>query len=194
MAHQNLKFRLHLNDSVEWQPIYAGQDFNTFYVVYVKFMNLIEDSDSLMGNLTASYRCKFRIQNFRGAVSIGFSKEPKLYKVKDKEFTINIEIFLKAFHFNEYSKEIDFPFVEKIDRSKLLKTKVSLDLPAGMYNKKKPIESDYLLPYKYERDGDTAIELGRRTAGSTKPFKNYSDEGISGGEFGICSPDTSLLF
>ena len=31
MAHENLKFRLDLNDNKEWQPIYAAQELQTFF-------------------------------------------------------------------------------------------------------------------------------------------------------------------
>jgi len=208
MAHENLKFNLHLNDQhKEWQPIFASQDFNTFYVVYIKLLKIIENPDSLPGNMKALYKCQFRIQNFRGAVSIGFCGNPDLWLPipKDKEIGVKISIPLRAFCFNERWPEpktlednpddlfIDYVLMEKIDRKKLLKAEINMQLPAGMYKKETPIKSDYLFPYKYERDGNVAIELGRRKANTDDDFEKYPED-IAGKFGGICSPDTSKLF
>ena len=36
MAHENLTFRVDLNERNEWQPIFGSQDYGTFYMVYIK--------------------------------------------------------------------------------------------------------------------------------------------------------------
>ncbi len=177
MAHQFLKFRVQICDSdKDWQPIYASQDYGTFFVVYIKFTEVIENPDSLPGNFEASYKCEFKVQNFRGPVSIGLNGISELYtKVDDDHFGVFVKIKLKAFHFKEEFTPEELPppymFTSKINRDKLLKTIVIMDLPDGMYDKNNPISSNYLFPYKYERDGDTALELGRRPAGTDGMFE-----------------------
>ena len=199
MAHENLKFNVHLNtDHQDWQPIYASQDFDTFYVIYVKFTKIIEDETKVPGDNKTQINCDFKIQNFRGAVSHGFLGAPEI-KLPDnaddaKEFGLIIEVPLKAFHFNETSLKNAYLLKDKINRKKLLITRRSIQLPKGMYNQNNPIKSDYLFPYKYERDGNVAIELGRRPAKSNGDFQEF-DENIGNPKFGsVCSPDTSKIF
>ncbi|MDC7995774.1 hypothetical protein [Altibacter sp. HG106] len=203
MAHENLKFKLHLDDYQEWQPILGSQDFGTFYMVYIKFEKY-ENEENQFGVDEHRYTCKFRIQNFKGPVTIGFVGKPTIGhadKIKtDDDIHVYIDIQLGCFVYNEYSEntiKLDKP----IPRNRPLMTRYTMRLPDSVtmmdtkqefYNANDPMKSPFLYPYKYERDGDGAFELGRRPFDSNGDFETIPnpDQG-GGGPYGICSPNTS---
>jgi len=196
MAHENLKFRINLNDKKEWQPINAAQELQTFYVIYIKFLDVIESDKKIKDGNKALYKYQLRIQNFRGAISFGFCGNPTLLPEyeKNSEFCLELKVPLKAFHVCEYTEIVDQYCPDPVQRGKLLKVDSTLQLPEGMYNKTKPIDSPYMFPYRVERDGNTAIEIGRRTFGTNDKYKEYDDSELAGRPHGICSPNISIVF
>jgi len=193
MAHENLKFRLDINDNIEWQPIYAAQELQTFFVIYIKFIEYLEDVTLDLGR-TASYTYQLRIQNFRGPISFGLKGTPQLVNVENhKEFCLRLNIPVMAFHVNNHSEIITQCFDNKVQRKKLLEVNTTMHIPKDIYNENDPISSKYLLPFKAERDGNTAMELGRRKMGTKDKFETYDTSGLAGKPNGICNPNISIV-
>lgn len=202
MAHENLKFKLDLNDNKEWQPILGAQEFGTFFMVYIRF-NKVENMANELGVDVVRYNCSFRLQNFDGAITIGFCGKPKISINPDKndEISTYINLPLGCFVFKELEDIVeDLPL--EIPTHKPLMTLYTVRVPNNtdtknqkFYNADKPMTSQFLHPYKYERDGDGAYEIGRRPLGSTGEFKSLPDaEEAGGGPLGICSPNTSMTY
>ena len=202
MAHEQLKFKLHLNGNKEWQPILGDQHLNTFYMVYVKFIEVSEGNEIELGKPVYKYKCQFRIQNFRGAVTFGFCAEPeiKCLDSSNAEVGTNIVLNLCAFKYNNLTVARTYTFNEPIDRSKFLETISNIYIDEGFINENEPIKSNFLDPMKYRRDGDVAFELGQRKYDSIKPAEFETIPGLkligTAGFFpphGICSPKFSIL-
>jgi hypothetical protein len=203
MAHEQLKFKLHLEDTKEWQPILGDQHLNTFYMVYVKFSEVNEEEDTESGSSVCTYKCQFRIQNFRGAVTFGFCAAPEIKwsDGSDKEVGTNIILNLCAFKCNDLTNELTYQLDKPIDRNKYLETISNIYIEEGFINETEPIKSNFLDPLKYRRDGDVAVELGQKmNDDSDKPRKFEPISGLkligtSGfvPGLGICSPKFSIL-
>ncbi len=200
MAHENLKFSLDFSDNQNWQPIVGNQDYGTFYMIYIKIKNYGSQVNEF-GVTEYFYDCDFRIQNFRGEITIGFSGIPQI-NPKDSETIINsnekidVEIILQLapFTFNEFCSR-NLKREMPIKNNSILRTTVERHLPANdLYNRNEPLKSAYIDPYRYVRDGDTVLEIGTRSYQSNENFNSLADPGIGGDpSVGICAPDLSKI-
>lgn len=194
MAHEQLKFKLHIDDNQEWQPIFGDQQLNTFYMVYILFEEVSEGLEEELGLPMYKYKCKFRIQNFRGAVTFGFCGVPNLTQPNDSdEIGTEISLDLCAFKHEEY-KEVVYKLDKPIDRNKLLKVDSNIFIRKEFVDENDPINSDFLDPFKFRRDGNVAVELGQRKYNSGEAFKAIPGLKLIGTpKLGICAPSTSIL-
>ena len=112
------------------------------------------------------------------------------YKGRWKNIKTSFNLELQAFCHNEYVEKT-FITDQPVERKKLLETKYNVIIPKEMYNPQKPLTSQYLHPYRYQRDGDEAQEIGYRPAGTRDVFKPIDDR--IGGDFGVCSPNISMF-
>ncbi|WP_299245721.1 hypothetical protein [uncultured Aquimarina sp.] len=199
MAHENLKFSLNLNNQ-NWQPILGNQDYNTFYMVYIKFNQVYSEVNDF-GVTEYKYDCDFRIQNFRGEITMGFSGSPLISlnenpvnPTEENRVDVNIILKISPFNFNEIQEGVIFKLQRPIDHDFVLRTGLERHLPpSDVYNEEDPIKTNYLDPYRYRRDGDTVIEIGTRPYNSDEPFKSIADGGIGTPGLGICAPDLSTI-
>jgi hypothetical protein len=172
----------------------GDQEFDTFFMVYIKFVKVavpkIIDSKTFY-----EYSFKLKIQNYKGAVTIGFinNQELELMKRVKNEIKSKITLRLCAFHYNE-EEEINLISDRQIDKKWFLETRYDLFLPPGMFNSQNTMHSTFLYPTKYRRDGDSYIELGEKLPGQQK-FTPINDPLLVAGRppFGICSPRISKL-
>ena len=79
MAHEALKFNIITDDTTHWQPIAGSQDFGTFYMVYIRFTKVIHSENKY------HYFAEFKLQNYKGPISIGFESTPILRELTEEE-------------------------------------------------------------------------------------------------------------
>ena len=195
MAHEHLNFNLRWSkkqDDNDWQPILGAQEHSTFFMVYVR-IDEMEQGTTKEGEEFWMYKFTFRLQNFRGAISMGIKgipvvSQPDYENREDIGTSFSMDVM--AFHHNDL-ESCEYITLKPIDKTKLLETLYTMYLPAELYDPKKPLkESKYLNPYRFQRDGEEYIELGYRPQGD-RDFKPIDDN--IGGEFGVCSPNLSRL-
>lgn len=200
MAHENLRFRINLNDYSDYQPILASQDYGTFYLIYIRITS--HQKIKVDGIEKHKYMCDFKLQNFRGAITMGFIDDNE-----DEERTFDLgpsrsndrirygdhELIVKVAPFRLSSEIFQEPLIvdKPLSRGDIIRTKLSrLKPPKDLYLSEEPEKSRYLNPYRFQRDGDEFQEIGMRVFGSEDPFKDPSDGGLPGG---ICIPELSLI-
>lgn len=196
MAHENLKFPLSLEKKGIWQPVFGGQHHGTFYMIYINVLKY-EAFEMTEGKTAYKLKCNFRLQNFRGAITIGlvgFKNHQFTTEENDNEtetilnFNLNVKPFVK----NDYLNDIEV-FLEKPIESGLIAIfKVSLLLPPKeIFNPEDLDNSTYINPYTHTRDGDQYMELAFRLSGTNDIFQ--SPKGMGWGKHGFCLPDVCIF-
>jgi len=89
MAHEILKFKVQVDDIKNWQPIYGNQEHGTFYMVYIKFKSVEQKEGKYL------YTVDFKLQNYVGSITMGFSGAPKLKQLNPDELEANKELIKK---------------------------------------------------------------------------------------------------
>lgn len=146
--HQNLKFN-YLPKNSAFQPIVAAQAHGTFFAIFMKIHNWNP------GN--RNHECEFYLQNFRGAITIGFYDLDVNVKhiVDDGQRTFQMELSIEPFNSTRGIplKQIDFE--EKFLLGDTLDVQFKLKQPSStVYNPNDLDNSLYIDPYRYYRDGE----------------------------------------
>jgi hypothetical protein len=197
MAHENLKFRVDINNTKDWQPIFGSQDYGTFYMVYIKFKSY-RKFENEFNSIEHEYICDFKLQNYRGQITMGFGE----YKTKialpdgtrntDNEISVYITIGVAPFTIREELSDVVFSLSKPLTDGMVLQTEFERELPPNcLFKPGSPERSTYLDPYSYVRDGEAYSEISMRKKGSSEPFP--IPEGI-GCFIGPCIPNRSTLF
>ncbi|AOW19534.1 hypothetical protein [Urechidicola croceus] len=196
MAHENLKFRLKIDLKDTWQPIYGAEHHGTFYMIYVK-INKYEVIKNEYGIEVHSHNWDFRLQNYRGNITMGLVDTPSLKFSKDEKETqfgeiLNINLSVKPFIKNDIISNCNLNVEKVIPKNMIAVTNVMLlNPPIELYNPKDLDNSLYINPYSHFRDGDHFNEVSTRPVGSKDPFPTPEDMGF--GKFGICMPDVCYI-
>ncbi|QNM86297.1 hypothetical protein H9W90_04020 [Polaribacter pectinis] len=195
MAHENLKFRLDLNERNDWQPILATQEFGTFFMVYIKFKDFIEENNQ--GLSIKSYKCDFKLQNFKGDITIGFSNNtpiltyPDGTRPYDNELNAYINIVIQPFNLNHEINDCNLIVTQPLEKGLILQTYYDrVNPPINISDPLHPEKSLYLNPNKLIRDGEFYSEISTRKLGDTNPFPNPNDAGCRNG---LCVADRLII-
>lgn len=211
MAHENLKFSFRLKEINNWQPIAGTQDHGTFYMVYLRINRIYSETNDF-GILMNRIDCDFKLQNFKGAITMGLVGIPTLEilskderKMKgDHQGDVVISLNIAPFHKNDLLSNIILSHELEIEPGMTLEAKYQLLNPQlvtlyedgtskPIYDSKNPDESAYLNPVHFERDGDEYLEIASRTWG-IKPQRQFTSRlGIGGTRWGICFPNLSNI-
>lgn len=196
MAHENLKFPLSLEKNDTWQPIYGGQHHGTFYMIYIKIHTYekIEMSKEKPGY---SLECSFRLQNFRGAITIGLA-EFNNHQFTDEgtetepEPVLNFNLKVKPFKKRDYLEKVRIPLEKPINSGLIAVFNVFiLPPPDCLFDPNDLDNSTYINPYSHLRDGDQYTDVAFRRSGTDEPFRSPEDMGW--GKYGFCIPDVCIF-
>ncbi|QOD61488.1 hypothetical protein H9I45_03285 [Polaribacter haliotis] len=197
MAHHLLKFNLQPKVIGEWQPIVASQAFDTFYGVFVKFVKHELPTEDFKLH---TYYCMYKIQNFKGAISMGFHSEPDFRTTPgfgedgepyDFSFRIKLSPFNRDWETKiiKHHSENDLSIPNKIFES-LVDIK---NPPSFMYNSNEPDQSLYLHPDQYKRDGDSYLKIEyKSTSEECNNNLNIENEDLVGRHPFICDMTRSI--
>jgi len=208
MAHENLKFPLSLTKNDIWQPIYGAKHHGTFYMIYIMIKSY-EAVENEFKKIEHIYNCDFRLQNYRGAITMGLTgtKIPK-FSTDTSEAKLgeilNLNLEVSPFKKNDYLKDIKLKLVKPITSKlvtvinvfiqappKLLFHPDDLKNPIVFFDAKDLDNSIYLNPYTHKRDGDQYTEVAFRKAGSNDNFASPQEIGFEG--MGFCLPDICIF-
>ena len=200
MAHENLRFRLNLEDRKDYQPIMASQDYGTFYLVYVKITSY--EKIQVDGQEKHKYLFDFKLQNFRGNITMGFVDDPNdkdttfslgRTKSNNRIFFGDFELVVKVapFRVSPEINNVEFILDEPLQKDHIIRSKLGRMKPSkDLYLSDNPDKSRYLNPYRFSRDGDEYLEISTRVFETEHPFLEAAAGGVPGG---ICMPDLSLI-
>jgi len=200
MAHENLRFRLNVEDREDYQPILASQDYGTFYLVYAKITSY--EKVKMNGIEKHQYIFDFKLQNFRGDITMGFvdnnEDEHKTFSLGRTNTNNRIlfgdyELVVKVAPFKISSEITGITFVldEPLKKDDIIRTNLGRQKPPKeLYLSDHPDESRYLNPYRFSRDGDDYLELSSRIYGSGDPFREPDAGGVHGG---FCIPELTQV-
>lgn len=192
MAHENLKFNLNPTKYDIWQPILGSQAHGTFYMIYIRFTKEVIDSGA---NAVANdYYCEFRLQNFRGCVTMGLVELPRIdfddsANKDEPDFIINIKIapFVK----NDKLKRFKYTIDRALKNDDIIHTSgVVLRPPIYIYDPEDYDNSLYLPANEVLRDGDDYLKV------CTKPYKQTKwdcDKDGFGIFPGVCDMSMSVI-
>lgn len=196
MAHENLKFPLSLTKNDIWQPVFGAQHHGTFYMIYIKIKSY-EKVQNDFGKTEHTYHCDFRLQNYRGAITMGligtkipkFSTDTSEAKLGD---ILNINLEVSPFKKNDYLNNIKLKLVKPIESKLVTVINVFvLSPPIELFNPKDLDNSLYLNPYTHLRDGDEYTDVVFRKSGTDQPFQSPGNMGWPG--MGFCIPDICIF-
>ena len=200
MAHENLRFRLNVEDRNDYQPVLASQDYGTFYLVYAKITSYEQvETDGIQKH---QYVFDFKLQNFRGNITMGFvdsnDDEHTTFSLgksntKNRILFGDYELVVKVAPFRVSSEITGVTFIldEPLEKGHIIRTNLGRQKPPKeLYLSDNPDASRYLNPYRFSRDGDEYLELSTRIYGSGDPFKEPNAGGVPGG---FCIPELTLV-
>nr|WP_321222368.1 hypothetical protein [uncultured Psychroserpens sp.] len=196
MAHENLKFQLSLTKNDIWQPVFGAQHHGTFYMIYIKIKSY-EEVKNEFGKIEHTYDCDFRLQNYRGAITIGLagSKTPKFTTdTSDANLgdILNINLEVKPFTKKDYLNDVKLKLVKPIESNLITVINVFvLSPPKNLFDPNDLDNSLYLNPYTHLRDGDEYTEVAFRKSGTNQPFQSPANMGWPG--MGFCIPDICIF-
>ncbi|MFY9244040.1 MAG: hypothetical protein WAO74_13555 [Polaribacter sp.] len=198
MAHENLKFKLDVNNQKDYQPILGSQDYGTFHMVYVRIKKyeIVTKTDGIKQH---NYTCDFKIQNFIGNITIGFSKPKPTINLGSSMNTdqdpidATIKLAIEPFSTKTVVKNVLVELAKPLSKGMILFTDFTRNKPGKkLYNPLKPEKSKFLNPYRFERDGEDYLEISQRTFGSGESFPEPG-----GMDFfyprGFCVPNRSVI-
>lgn len=201
MAHENLKFRVVLDEKNEWQPIFGSQDYGTFYMVYIKIKGQSVKKNET-GKKSYKYTCDFKLQNYRGQITMGFKKGyiPELTTPTGHEpdgegvqMFLNIEIV--PFTVNEELNDITLEQTTPLKKGMTVQTNFIQGVPPkDLYDPKNPEKSRYLNPYRFVRDGEAYSEISARKFKKTGTPNTFEDPSRFGCWIGPCIPNRWWIF
>ncbi|RNC86756.1 MAG: hypothetical protein ED556_04870 [Winogradskyella sp.] len=195
MAHQQLKFPVNPKDCDVWQPIFGGQHHGTFYMIYIKIhKHEFIESDKL----PYVYTCDFKLQNYRGSITMGLDKvqyntyEQKVEELENEGLILHIKIDVKPFLKNDEILGTKVAMKREISDKQVAVTQINLKNPKlELFNPEDLDSSLYINPHTHFRDGDAYDEVSRRPAGSDEDFPDPSL--TYGTPLGFCLADV-LIF
>lgn len=196
MAHENLKFPLNLKKNDTWQPIYGGQHHGTFYMIYIMIHNY-EEIEVAKDQKAYNFECSFRLQNFRGAITIGLNDFRNHQFAVDEsdentENILNFNLEVKPFKKNDHLNNIQILLEKPIESGLIAVFNVFITSPPDcLFNPKDLDNSTYINPYTHLRDGDQYIDVAFRRNGSEEQFRPPEDMGW--GKYGFCIPDVCIF-
>jgi len=151
MSHENLKFNLNIRKNRElrknedwlWQPILATEYMGTFFMVYIsinKVENVTVINDRGKKQTITSVNCKFRIQNFRGSIKMGFPKgaQPNVIEEIDRNCKLQENCFCKN---KGYHYTIELP-IKPFESRDILDSEPTLTFPNGFFGGKTIFETE----------------------------------------------------
>ncbi len=205
MAHENLKFRLQLDfnkdkdkdDTDRWQPVFGGQHHGTFYMIYIDIKSY--ETEKINDDIEiAKLKCSFRLQNYRGAITMGLERFrghqfETLEETDNRSETIlNFNLEAAPFKKNDYLNDVEITLEKPITSGLIAVFKVFvLPPPASLFDPENLDNSLYLNPYTHLRDGDQYTEVAFRKSGTTDQFRSPTDMGWPG--MGFCIPDICIF-
>ncbi|WP_378177171.1 hypothetical protein [Aquimarina sp. SS2-1] len=193
MAHENLKFVIRLEDLDVWQPVFGSQDYGTFYMIYIK-INSIQDIPAQGGssNTFYLYNCDFKLQNYRGAITMGLSGSPDMnFEDSVDGVDVFLNISVSPFLVNNEILNEDIILNSPLEAGMTLQTNFTLNPPPQhLFDPSNPDKSVYLNPYRLIRDGEAYSEISTRKLSSNAPFPIPKDIGC---KHGPCIPDRSII-
>lgn len=188
--HEQLKFNLLPQNKDVWQPIVAAQAYGTFFCIYMQFCDITKPGDT-----KDTHYCTFKIQNFRGPITLGLKKPVHVnadLKPNPKDpIDFILEIGVQPFNLCQTIPVDKIDFKKEILKGHVLDAQYRLEPPPKfLYEKDNPNSSMYLNPYDYYRDGDTYLKvcLIDEDSGS-----NTCDDDKGGTAGGICDMTRSLI-
>ncbi|WP_420570879.1 hypothetical protein [Kordia sp.] len=204
MAHENLRFNLDTS-SDKYQPIFGNQELGTFFMIYMQIISYKQVEYS-PGIITHSYEVKFKIQNFRGAITMGFNGVPTINSNTGHDIQIKLPV-------SPFSSKAEIPYI--INSTKKLEKGFTIDSIAVINSIPSNIANSYIDPRKFQRNGDTldAVitldnderntfleNLERLDLNDTPKVEaainkviSYMSENLGGGGNGICCPRISVV-
>lgn len=195
MAHEELKFKIDLKEKNDYQPILGSQDYGTFYMVYIRIIDYKSFTNDF-GITQHNYTCDFKLQNFRGEVTMGFSNQtPSINFIENPEVNDGIDVVLNItvapFSLNIELLNIVIETDKQIKQNMILETNFERKSPpADLYDPINPEKSKYLNPNRFIRDGEDFTEISTRKFGSDDSFPIPDSAGVRNG---ICLPNRSLI-
>ncbi len=166
--HQTLISKVDFTPSDDWQHVVSRQDYGTFYCIYLKVLEVLRPDIKIKGNTSNqySYKIKFHLQNFEGAVTVGISdvilRIPDSKQKNDEEDDFDFQFILscKPFYANPQSGEIIVETKEELKSGKIVDFFVEMDFPPhDMYNPKNLRDSEYISPERHVRDGEEVFDI-----------------------------------
>ncbi|MCK8521972.1 hypothetical protein M0D21_10365 [Aquimarina sp. D1M17] len=186
--HENLRFNLKPKKLNEWQPIIATEYIGTFYMIYIKFLEELKQSN----NGDYHVNCKFHLQNFRGAITMGIDYEySDLLKAKktsvpfDYMLKIPVSPFLKNSENEDDYPTIKMTFSEGLINKEInghpfkLETEIMYrNLPKCLFNPYNIKESAFLHPLYLFREGENIQHIY---------YNKNTDQGVqvTGGKYDV---------
>ena len=167
MAHEELKFKVEFDfNQDQYQPIYASLDYGTFYMIYADFVSDYEQV-SPIGVKQYYYTCNFKLQNFRGDITIGFNNHVvEIDPAKEPDVDAYLKFQIRPFKVNEELKNVVILSTIPLKKGMVVQTKVTRKSPPRtLYDPFQPQNSAYLNPYRFERDGEDFDEISKRDFG-----------------------------
>lgn len=186
--HENLKFNLVPANKDVWQPIIAAQAYGTFFGVYIQFCDVQSSSTS------DKHHCMFKIQNFRGPITLGLKGPVQInadLKPNPKD-PIDFDIILGIEPFSLCSdiEVAELDFQKDFGNGMIVDVKYQLKDPPGfLYNKDDLNGSRYLNPYEYYRDGDNYLKVCFKD----EALGTDSCDEAAGTKGGICDMTRSII-
>lgn len=195
MAHQNLKFQVNPKNCDVWQPIYGGQHHGTFYMMYIK----IHKHEVIEGDkLPHVYTCDFKLQNFRGAITMGLVEvkyntvTESVPELEDHGPILHIIVSVKPFHKNDEILGARIAMKKPIEDKLLAVIQTELENPKKeIFNPDDLDNSLYINPHTHFRDGDEYNEVYQIPVGKEKTKENLKT--MDGTGLGFCLADIIMF-
>jgi hypothetical protein len=175
-------------------------------MIYIKFVSYQEREYS-PGVITYSYEVEFKIQNFRGAVTMGFNGAPDT-ATDLANYDLEIRLPVSPFTSNDTVRYT-------INTTKKIETGYMIDTLAEIISIPSTVANSYIDPRKFQRNGDTldavitmdsakrdklVEDLNNLDIHNSDEVEKYIKQVISnigkngaGGGTGICCPRVSVV-
>lgn len=204
MAHENLKFKIDTK-SDQWQPIFGNQELGTFFMIYMKIKEklIIEKK----GVKSYKYTLKFKIQNFRGDITIGFGDDLSM-KATEVENDFIIRASLVPFS-EKFKYRYNYRTSKEISKGHIIDSLATVVSIPERVKKSNYGDMGYLDPRLYLRNGedlDAVVTLPEENRKKLlREINTYNEKYLreqlkgllsrkaAAGSTGICCPRISVV-
>ena len=169
------------NGSDIYQAIYSSQLYGTFFMVFAKFNTKAVSKGYEIQSIT------LRLMNYKGPINIGISRARFFSPMGKKSGVLKIEVEALSGNNNMDFTNVKIRANSKCDITNYIEVERSVkELSHPLTNQ--VFDEEFFYREGFKKTGGNFVIKEFKRGAKTRPFNNYDNDTVTGGQGGILCP------